>query len=131
MIRVANAIDANAGNWKNEVLRSSALTVVYFWHDRCQWCARLNPIFDQATEEYAGKIKFVKLNVLENPANQELASEQGVMGTPTLMFFCQGRALGQTVSFLPKEELDGVLQGMLERYKRCLAQSSDISNYVA
>ena len=128
---MANAIDANAANWKDEVLKSSALTVVYFWHDRCQWCARLNPIFKQMTEEYAGRIKFVKFNVLENPANQELASGQGVMGTPTLMFFCQGRTLGQTVSFMPKDELEGVLRDMLERYERCLTQSSDIRNYIA
>ncbi len=128
---MADTVDANASNWNDEVLRSNELTVVYFWHEKCQWCARLNPIFNQVTEEYAGRVKFVKLNVLENPSNQELASEQGVMGTPTLMFFCQGRALGQTVSFMTKEELDGVLRGMLDRYKRCLTQSSDIRNYIA
>ncbi len=128
---MANAVDANASNWNDEVLRSSELTVVYFWHEKCQWCARLNPIFNQVTEEYTGRMKFVKLNVLENTANQEFASEQGVMGTPTLMFFCQGRSLGQTVSFMTKEELDGVLRGMLDRYKRCLTQSSDIRNYIA
>ena len=128
---MANAIDADSGNWKDEVLKSNALTVVYFWHDRCQWCERLNPIFNQVTEEYVGRIKFVKLNVLENPGNQALASEQGVMGTPTLMFFCQGRSLGQTVSFMTKEELEEVLRDMLERYKKCLTQSSDIRNYIA
>jgi thioredoxin len=128
---VANAIDADSGNWKDEVLKSNALTVVYFWHDRCQWCERLNPIFNQVTEEYVGRIKFVKLNVLENPGNQALASEQGVMGTPTLMFFCQGRSLGQNVSFMTKEELEEVLRDMLERYKKCLTQSSDIRNYIA
>jgi thioredoxin 1 len=128
---MANAIDANAGNWNAEVLKSIALTVVYFWHDKCQWCERLNPIFNQVTEEYAGRIKFVKLNVLETPENQELASEQGVMGTPTLIFFCQGRSLGQTVSYMTKEELEEVLGDMLERYKSCLTQSSDIRNYIA
>ncbi len=128
---MSNTVDANAGNWNAEVLKSGTLTVVYFWHDRCQWCERLNPIFNQVREEYAGRIKFVKLNVLENPGNQELASEQGVMGTPTLMFFCQGKSLGQTVSFMAKEELEEVLRDMLDKYKRCLTQSSDIRNYIA
>jgi thioredoxin-like negative regulator of GroEL len=85
---------------------------------------------NEIVEEYNGKIKFVKLNVLESPGNRELATSQGVMGTPTLMFFCQGRPLGQTVSYVPKEELENVLNNMLERYKHCLMQSSDLRNYV-
>jgi hypothetical protein len=46
------------------------------------------------------------------------------------MFFCQGRPLGQTVSFMPIEELEKVLENMLGRYKYCLMQSSDLRNYV-
>jgi thioredoxin 1 len=106
------------------------LTAVYFWHERCPWCLRLNPIFNEIVEEYDGKVKFVKLNVLESSENQESATSQGVMGTSTLMFFCQGRPLGQTVSFMPIEELEKVLEDMLGRYKYCLLQSSDLRNYV-
>jgi thioredoxin-related protein len=75
-------------------------------------------------------MKFVKLNVLSKPENRELASNLGVMGTPTLMFFCQGRSLGQTVSYMPKEDLKKALDDMLGRYNRCIMQSSDIRNYV-
>jgi thioredoxin-related protein len=87
-------------------------------------------MFNEIVEEYSGKIRFVKLNVLESPENRELAASQGVMGTPTMMFFCQGRSIGQTASYMPKEELENVLNNMLERYKHCLMQSSDLRNYV-
>jgi thioredoxin-like negative regulator of GroEL len=127
---MTNYIDADTTNWTSEVLKSDMLTLVYFWHDTCPWCIRLNPIFNEITEEYRGKLKFVKLNVLSKPENRELASNLGVMGTPTLMFFCQGRSLGQTVSYMPKEDLKKVLDDMLERYNRCIMQSSDIRNYV-
>jgi thioredoxin-like negative regulator of GroEL len=127
---MANYTEVNASDWASEVLKSNMLTVVYFWHDQCPWCIRLNPIFNDVTEIYRGKIEFVKLNVLATPENRELASSQGVMGTPTLMFFCQGRPLGQTVSFMSKEDLEKVMDDMLERYKRCLTQSSDLRNYV-
>jgi hypothetical protein len=75
-------------------------------------------------------MKFVRLNVLGSPENRELAANQGVMGTPTLVFFCQGRPLGQTVSFMLKEELRSLFESMLTRYERCLVQSSDLRNYV-
>ena len=127
---MANYIDADTTNWTNEVLKSDMLTLVYFWHDTCPWCIRLNPIFNEITEEYRGKLKFVKLNVLSEPENRELTSNLGVMGTPTLMFFCQGRSLGQTVSYMPKEDLKKALDDMLGQYNRCIMQSSDIRNYV-
>jgi thioredoxin-like negative regulator of GroEL len=127
---LANYADANADSWTQEVLKSNMLTVVYFWHETCPWCIRLNPIFNDITEIYRGRIKFVKLNVLATKENGELASSNGVMGTPTLMFFCQGRSLGQTVSFMSKEDLEKVLDGMLGRYERCLSQSTDLKNYV-
>jgi thioredoxin 1 len=127
---VGSVVEANSSNWNQEILKSSMLTAVYFWHERCPWCIRLNPIFNEIVEEYDGKINFAKLNVLESSENQELATSQGVMGTPTLMFFCQGRPLGQTVSFMPIEELEKVLENMLGRYKYCLKQSSDLRNYV-
>jgi thioredoxin 1 len=129
-INVESVVQANPSNWNQEVLKSNMLTVVCFWHEQCPWCFRLNPIFNETVEEYTGKIRFVKLNVLESPENRELAASQGVMGTPTLMFFCQGRSIGQTVSYMPKEALENVLNNMLERYKHCLMQSSDLRNFV-
>jgi thioredoxin 1 len=127
---MANYTEVNATNWTEQALKSEMLTVVYFWHDQCPWCLRLNPIFNEITEEYKGRIKFLKLNILATAENRELATNQGVMGTPTLMFFCQGRSLGQTVSYMPKQDLEKVFDEMLGRYQHCLMQSSDLRNYI-
>ncbi len=121
----------NPGNWNDEVLKADGLTVVYFWHDRCSWCAKLSPVLDEVSTEFVGQIKFTKLNVLESEANKELAGTYGVMGTPTLMFFCQGRSIGQVVSYLPKDQLEQVMQQMLGMHQRCLSQSSDLRSYVS
>ncbi len=119
-------LEANAGNWGQEVIQSNMLTIVDFWHNRCPWCLKLNPIFDGVAQEYKGKIKFVKLNVLENPSNREIAIHHGIMSTPTLMFFCQGRPLGQTLGFMPKERLKKMLDDMLERHADCIEQSTEL-----
>lgn len=130
VVDTANVVEVSASNWTQEVLKSNLLTVVYFWHDQCPWCLRLSPIFNEISEEYKERMRFVKLNVLESSENRELAAGSGVMGTPTLMFFCQGRPIGQTVSFMPEEGLRKVLEDMLERSKQCIRQSSDLRNYV-
>ena len=123
---MGNVLEANATNWKEEVLQSSVLTVVDFWHERCPWCIRLNPIFDEVAEEYKGKIKFVKLNVLASPGNREIAIRYGVMGTPTLVFFCAGRPVEEVVGFMPKERLKKILDAMLETHKECIKQSTEL-----
>ncbi|MEM3754542.1 MAG: thioredoxin domain-containing protein [Candidatus Bathyarchaeia archaeon] len=63
---MGKVLEINSNNWEQEVINSNILTVVDFWHEHCPWCIQLNPIIDEVAEEYKGKIKFVKLNVLES-----------------------------------------------------------------
>ncbi|MGQ9460580.1 MAG: thioredoxin family protein [Candidatus Bathyarchaeaceae archaeon] len=119
-------IEVNANDWEQEVLRSDILTVVDFWHEQCPWCLKLNPVFEEVAKEYEGKIKFVKFNVLQNPANREIAIRHGVMGTPTLVFFCAGRPVEEVVGFMPKERLKKTLDTMLETHRECVRQSTEL-----
>jgi len=118
--------EVNTSNWEQEVLKSDILTVVDFWHNRCPWCIRLDPIFYEVAEEYKGKIKFVKLNVLGDPGNRKVAIHHGVMSTPTLLFFCEGRPVEQAVGFMPKEQLRKIMDDMLERHTECIKQSTEL-----
>ena len=121
-----SVLEADASNWEQEVLQSDMLTVVDFWHHRCPWCIKLNPIFNKVAEEYKDKIKFVKLNVLENPNNQQVAIQHGIMSTPTLMFFCEGRPVGQALGFMPKKHLKKLIDDMLEKHRECINQSTEL-----
>jgi thioredoxin len=123
---MGTVLDVDAGDWRQEVLNSNILTVVDFWHDRCPWCLRLNPIFNEVSEEYKGKIKFVKLNVLETQTNREIAIRHGIMSTPTLMFFCEGRPVGQALGFMPKEQLKKLIDDMLQKHRECIDQSTEL-----
>lgn len=121
-----SVLEADASNWEQEVLQSDMLTIVDFWHHRCPWCIKLNPIFNEVAEEYKDKIKFVKLNVLENPNNQQVAIQHGIMSTPTLMFFCEGRPVGQALGFMPKKHLKKLIDDMLEKHRECINQSTEL-----
>jgi thioredoxin 1 len=123
---LVNYIEVNSANWNEEISKSEILTLVYFWHDACTWCLRLNPIFNEITEEYKGRMKFAKLNVLANEPNREIASNYGVMSTPTFVFFCHSKPVGLTVGFMQKDQLEKVLEDMLQRYAKCLVQSTDL-----
>jgi thioredoxin 1 len=117
-------LEVNADNWDNEVLKSDIVTIVDFWHDRCPWCIKLEPIYNEVAEEYEGKIKFVKINVLENDDNKQIAISNGVMGTPTLVFFCDGRHVDEAVGFMTKRRLKTRIEEVLVKHKECINQSS-------
>jgi thioredoxin 1 len=123
-----SVLELNASNWEQEVLQSDILTVVDFWHNRCPWCVKLNPIFSELAEEYEGKIKFAKLNVLANSDNRGIAVHHGVMSTPTLLFFCEGRPVEQNVGLMTKEQLRKIMDDMLERHTKCIKQSTELKS---
>jgi len=118
--------EVNSANWQREVASSDKLTAVYFWHNQCPWCYRFTPIVEEARLQYVDRIKVVKLNILESPMNGEIASAYGVMSTPSIMFFCHGRAVGQVVGAMPKEQLEKVFDDMLGKYRQCLTQSTEL-----
>ena len=94
-------VDVSVNNWEKEILDSKKLILVEFWHDNCQSCKEFNPIYSKVSKEYDNKLKFYKLNVLKSKENKDLAIKYGLVSTPTLIFFCNGKILAI------KEERDG------------------------
>ncbi len=119
-------LDVSADNWEKEILQSDTLVLVDFWHERCPWCKRLDPIYGNVAEEYGDKVKFAKLNVLESHENQHIAVEYGVMGTPTLVFFCNGRPIETAVGFQPQERLTRLVDDMIGKHQECIKQSTQL-----
>ena len=119
-------LDVNSGSWEQQVLKAEILTVVDFWHEHCPWCLRYAPILSEVSEEYNGRIKFVKLNVLANPNDKKIAFQYGVMSTPTLILFCGGKPVEQVVGYMDKEKLKKTLDDLLGRYRECARQSTEL-----
>ena len=117
---------ANAINWQQEVLETERLVVVMFWHQQCPYCRVLEPIFVELSKEYAGKLKFARFNVLESPENEALAGRYGVMGTPTLMFFCQGRPVQDFVGALTKDYVQQGIEFALKKHQECANRSTPL-----
>jgi len=119
-----NIVDVNADEWESEVLNSKVPVIVDFWHKNCIWCLRLNPVLEEAADEYKGKVKFVKLDLLAERQNLILGQSLGVMSTPTLKLFCKGREVGEIVGFRPKDRLIREIDNILENREDCLKKST-------
>jgi thioredoxin 1 len=123
---VSTVSEVNSDNWEKEVLKSEGLVVVDFWHEQCPWCIQLAPIFNEVAEEHKGKAKFATLNVFSSPENQHIALHLGVMSTPTLIFFCQGKPLAAAVGFQTKDRIKQLVENTLKNYKECARKSTEL-----
>ncbi|HVP41275.1 MAG TPA: thioredoxin domain-containing protein [Candidatus Krumholzibacteriaceae bacterium] len=121
-----NVVTTDAINWQAEVLESKKLVVVMFWHQQCPYCRVLEPVYEELSREYSGKLKFTRFNVLESPENETLAANYGVMGTPTLMFFCQGRPVQDFVGALTKDYVQQGIEFALKKHQECANQSTPL-----
>ncbi len=122
-------VRVDAGNWNENVIKTEDLVLVEFYHDKCPWCQRLEPIYDDISDQYAGLLKFAKIDVLESEENKAIAIKYGLMGTPTLMFFCQGKPISTSTGFVDRNRLSSSIDDMLTRYSECIEKSTDI-NYI-
>jgi thioredoxin 1 len=103
----------NEVDFEREVLRSEVPTVVVdFFADWCGPCRAVSPILESLSREYAGRAKFVKVDV---DANERLASEYDVQSIPTVIIFRRGQVLDRVVGAAPatlyKAKVDAAQQG--------------------
>jgi thioredoxin 1 len=103
----ANVTDAS---FKADVLDSDTPVLVDFWADWCGPCKMIAPALEEISEELAGKVKIVKMDIMENTT---VPGEIGVQSIPLLILFKDGKAVAQKLGAAPKSQLKGWLESVL------------------
>ena len=88
-----------AANFNDVVLKSTTPVLVDFWAEWCGPCRAVAPILEEISNEYAGKIKIVKLNTDEEGA---VAMKYGISSIPTMNLFVGGEVVKSIVGARPK-----------------------------
>lgn len=74
-----------------EVIKEGSKIVV-FGADWCPDCRKIEPIMEMLEKDYDGKVGIYKVNIDEEEA---LKDEVGVRRIPTLIFFKDGKEVGE------------------------------------
>jgi thioredoxin 1 len=89
-------------NFDQEVLQSEVPVLVDFWAQWCMPCRMVEPVVEDISNEYQGRLKVCKMNVDEA---RKTASEYRVMSIPTLAVFKNGELVDKIVGALPKDAI--------------------------
>lgn len=86
--------------FQKEVLESDLPVVLDVYATWCPPCKYMLPIFTEVSREWAGKVKFVKVNADEE---EELADTLNIQAFPTFVFFKEGKTVGTQRGGAPRE----------------------------
>lgn len=95
-------INTTDDNFKSDVLASDTPVLVDFWAGWCAPCKAIAPVLDELADEYAGKLKIVKVDVTTAEAT---AVNYNIRNIPALLLFKNGEVVAQQVGAAPRSKL--------------------------
>ena len=82
------------------VLKSELPVIVDFGATWCGPCKKVEPIVEEISEEYAGKMIAVKCDVEDCSGT---AAKYGIMNIPSVLYFKGGQVVDKNVGAAPKK----------------------------
>ena len=113
-----NVVSVSQDEFRREVAQDSQPVVVDFYANWCPPCKIVAPILEELSTEYAGRVRFVKVDVDDN---QELASDFGIMSIPTVMFFGRGKAQDAVIGAVPASTYKRKIEETIKKVREDLA----------
>lgn len=95
--------DVTDATFSDEVLAAELPVVVDFWAPWCKPCEAIEPHLHALADEWAGRARFVRLNIDENLA---VPGRYGVLSIPTVILFAAGEPRATILGAQPRSRFE-------------------------
>jgi len=117
------AVDAvTDASFETDVLKSELPVFIDLWAPWCGPCRMVAPVVEKLSEEFAGKMKFVKVNVDENRAISEAFQATSI---PMLAILKGNTVVDRVVGAQPHPLLNKWVTAALEAIEKGLPEAPD------
>lgn len=100
-------VSVGDNDFETQVLKNSLPVLVDFWAPWCGPCRMAEPVLEELSEAYKGKVVFVKVNVDENPQTH---GKYGVMSIPTTIVIKNGKEIDRQIGFSGKAAFEELIK---------------------
>jgi thiol-disulfide isomerase/thioredoxin len=98
-------------DYEAAVLGADGPVVLDFFSTECPPCEALAPKYEAVAEQFAGRVRFLKIF---RQGNRSLAQRLGVIGSPTVLFYRAGTEVGDRLTGeIKRSELKERVQDLL------------------
>ena len=84
------------------MITSDSKVLIDYYAPWCAPCIKMQPMLDELSKEYDGKVKVIRLNIDEN---KELAQKLNIVSIPVLKIFVKGKEVWNHDGYIEKGEL--------------------------
>lgn len=91
-----------SNDFEREALQAEGVVLVDFSAAWCGPCRRLEPELKAVSEEMAGQVKVLKVDVDASP---DIAEKYGVQGIPQMNILKGGQVVDRMVGLMPKAQI--------------------------
>ena len=120
---MGNVKELDPDSFERVISSGDRLVIVEFYTSTCANCAALAPIYEALSSEMRREAVFARINA--NTYNT-VAARFGIMGVPTIKFFCRNRPIGDIVGEVNPTLLRNTIKDFIRHRTECLSKSTPL-----